>query len=422
MEEVEVMGNEEEKAGIGIAKKEPTRQEGNTLPVLYVNSLLTIETCGYFEASHKRRYPTKEKPSKVITIGKNHLVEFIPTQKYGYPNSDDLDFKRAFDRICDEQSRKVERVNKDGATTYHYHLQQPIRVPTKRLLRYAGRAVSARELKAVRSFLERNSATSIKGELQDPKTREYGEVFFSLFSQIAVKGEQMKDGTTAETNLVWLSPYALRCYYWRLTRKEDISFHHRLTKAISKVLYPYLDSGWFAALAAGGDILHRKSYLSLCDLLSLPRYKYLSDIRRQLDPSHDELKAQGYLDRWEYRKRENKDPLIYWSPGKKWFQDLKARGHDTPRLGGPATKSPKDPLQEAKADILVEDILSTLQDEHSRHFYQKVAHKLPEHEIHRMLSEIKADIINNPASTIRNPAAVFTARAYTIAHDLGVDL
>jgi len=409
------------------------------LPALYVNTLLTVETCGYFGAGHKRKYPTRNEPSKTIALPQNHSVKIIPTQEYGYPNSDDLDYKRAFDRICDEAAKIVERLNPDGTFTRHGHLSQPVVVPLKKLIRYAGRGVNSREVKTARDFLTRNGVTSIKGELQDPKTREYGSVLFSLFSQVITKGEVQKDGTESETNLVWLSPYALRCYYWRLTRKEDITFHHQLTKAISKVLYPYLDTGWFATHGKR----YSKSYAALCELLSLPFYKYTARVRQQLDPTHKELNALGYLDRWEYREGATKnDIVIGWYPGQKWFEDLEARGvafspmleaqNSTPSFPEPTPQplptappfAPEPyPTKDPRVALVVEDILAVLpEDEKSRHFYMKVARTLPDYEIHRILSEIKCDILENPHNTVRNPAAIFTIKAKEVAQKRGIAL
>lgn len=410
-------------------QQEEAKEEDKThLPALYVPSLLTIETCGYFDAGYKRRYPKRPNEVKTVAIGQNRTVRIIPST-YGYPNSDDSDFLHAFYRICDEQAQRVERINHDGTKTYHYHLPQPVRVPTKKLLRYASRSFNAREKKAVRDFFERNGATSIKGELQDPKTREYGSLFFSLFSQIAAKGEKMKDGTTAETNFVWFSPYALRSYYWRLTRRVDLNFHNQLTKAISKALYPYLDTGWFAA----GSKAYTKTYISLCDILSLRCEKYLSLIRKQLDPTHNELKTTGYLERWHYKQNDHKEFSITWWPGQKWFEDQKARGQTfTPTLSAPAESNQDagdlagaragDTEHEALAQLLADDILAVLHDHHSRQFYLKVSRTLPEQQIRRILSEIKADILNNPSSQAKNPPALFTTRVKDLARDLGVSL
>jgi len=343
-----------EKNGSGRGEaEERAKKEKHGLPALYVSSLQTFETSGYFDGSYKRRYPTKEKPSKIVTLHDNRKIKVIPTQEYGYPNAVDLDYQRALFRLIDEQVEKVERVNEDGAKTHHGRVPQPLPATTKKFIRYAGRSAKPRERKNLNDFLHRGRATSMLGEFQDPKTRKYGQFDVALFSQVITRGEKAKDGDVAEQHLIWLSPFALRLYYWHRTRQEDISFHYQLTQAYAKVLYPYLDSGWFASILKGGKA-YTKTYPALCFWLSLAEYKTKSRIKQQLDPGHEELKTMGYLADWSYRRRPGGEWIITWYPGERWAADLKARRQNTtPQLVDfqPSTNGQKDtqpqPDQEA---------------------------------------------------------------------------
>lgn len=348
MEEEVVM--EKNGSGKGEAEKR-AKKEKQGLPTLYVTSLQTFETSGYFDGSYKRRYPTKENPSKVITLHDGRKLEIVASQKYGYPNAVDLDYQRALFRLIDEQVEKVERVNEDGSKTHHGRVPQPLPATTNKFIRYAGREKSKREVKHLNDVLHRGGATRMEGEFQDPKTRKYGKFDVALFSQVITRGEKAKDGDVAEQHLIWLSPFALRLYYWHRTRQEDISFHYQLTQAYAKVFYPYLDSGWFASILKGGKA-YTKTYTSLCRLLSITEYKYESDIRRLLDPGHNELKATGYLASWSYKRKTKGEWIITWYPGERWFADFKARRQDTtPKLVNyqPAKPVAGSPDQEAAA-------------------------------------------------------------------------
>jgi hypothetical protein len=42
--------------------------------------------------------------------------------------------------------------------------------------------------------------------------------------------------------------------------------------------------------------------------------------------------------------------------------------------------------------------------------------------IYRLISEIRADIINNPQTKVQNPAAIFTKRIKEIAQQRGIKL
>lgn len=341
-----------EKNGSGRGEaEERAKKEKQGLPTLYVSSLQTFETSGYFDGSYKRRYPSKEKPSKVVTLGDNRKIDIVPTQKYGYPNAVDLDYQRALFRLIDEQVENVERIDENGVKTHHGRVPQPLPAKTKKFVRYAGRSICPRERKNLNDFLHRGGATRMEGEFKDPKTREYRKFDVALFSQVITRGEKAKNGDVAEQHLIWLSPFALRLYYWHRTRQEDISFHHQLTQAYAKVLYPYLDSGWFASILKGGKA-YTKTYPALCFWLSLAEYKTKSRIKQQLDPGHEELKAMGYLADWNYRRRPGGEWVITWYPGERWAADLKARRQDTtPKLVNyqPAKPVAGSPDQEAAA-------------------------------------------------------------------------
>jgi len=341
---------EEEDAEMG----EALQKEKALAEPIYVNTLQSFETVGYFDADTKRRFPTREKPSKLVKLGKGRTLKIVATQEFGYPNSHDLDFKRALFRLIDESAEVVERINADGTKTFHRRPpQQPIRVKSKTIIRYAGRSPNKRERKLLTDFLNRNKSTSMIGDIENPKTREFGERNVSLFSEIVTKGQITKNGREAEEHLIWLSPHTMRLYFWNRTRKEDISFHNSLSKPISKVLYPYLDSGWFASYTKGGGG-YTKSYPSTCQWLSLRQYKAPSDIKRQLDPAHLELQARGYLASWSYRKGAEGDWLITWLAGEKWQTDMKARGHKTVRTFLPPPKPKKEatPQPDKKDDCL----------------------------------------------------------------------
>jgi hypothetical protein len=335
MEDVRML----EQVESGREEKEKTSKETNLAPV-YVSTLQSFETCGYFDASYKRRKPTEKKPSKIVKLSDGRNVKIIPTQEYGYPNAVDLDYKRALFRIIDEQAEWVERIHPDGTRTRHPQVSLPIRAQTKPFIRYAGRDPKPRERKILNEFLHRGRATTMLGEFEDPKTRKFSRADVALFAQVITKGEKTKDGLDSEYHLIWLTPFAMREYYFLRTRQEDITFHNQLAKPISKVLAPYLDSGWFASLSNGGRA-YTKSYATLCEFLSIPVYKQISRIKQQLDPAHIELQELGYLESWEYIPRGKNDGYsVRWYPARKWFEDAKVRGSSFTPQSLPAKPEP----------------------------------------------------------------------------------
>jgi hypothetical protein len=133
----------------------------------------------------------------------------------------------------------------------------------------------------------------------------------------------MPDEQVAEMNFVWPNFWFYSNYYHRYFRPVDLNFHRTLERAIAKTLYPILDTGFYAA--EGG--VYAKRYTDLCNILSLVDREQLSLVRRQLDPSHEELKSGEFLSAWEYSlDQEGKwTGIIRWWPGAKWFHDQKER-------------------------------------------------------------------------------------------------
>src|SRR2546428_5841227 len=112
----------------------------------------------------------------------------------GLPITSDLDYYRAFLKICDEI------VDRDG------RFRMPITVPTSTIIRYAGKTENARVWREVREWFDRMTGTLIKGWVFRAKHRNYEEGFTgTVFSQVVMRGERLRSGKLADTNYVWLS-------------------------------------------------------------------------------------------------------------------------------------------------------------------------------------------------------------------------
>jgi hypothetical protein len=288
----------------------------------YVPAELNLETIGFFSAGYKRRYPTEPHEAKVVSLGTQRQIRIVPST-YGYPNSEDLDLYRAFLKICDEHA-VVEEDRGAGAVERRPRLKVPVCFSTKKLLQYAGYKKNAQILRRVQEWIKRGVITGIEGGIYEAKTRRIKEgVTFTLFGKAYLRGEQMADGTVADTNYVWPAEWFCSNYFLRYFRPVDLAFHRRLERPIAKTLYPILETGWYAA--DGGP--YAKSYLDLCTLMYIPYHKQLSLAKQQLDPSHEELRREGFLAGWEYTLdgRGKWNGVLRWWPGAKWFHEQNAR-------------------------------------------------------------------------------------------------
>jgi hypothetical protein len=304
-------------------------QETSQLPE-YVPAELNLETIGFFSAGYKRRYPKEPHEAKIVNLGTQRQIRIVPST-YGYPNSEDLDLYRAFLKICDEHAT-IEDDWRDGFLVRRPRLKTPICFSTRQLLRYAGYKKNAQILRRVQEWIKRGVITGIEGGIYEAKTRRIKEgVTFTLFGKAYLRGEQMTDGKVADTNYIWPADWFSSNYFLRYFRPVDLAFHRRLQRPIAKTLYPILETGWYAADGS----LYAKSYADLCALLFIPHHKQLSLAKQQLDPSHEELQREGFLDVWEYPldHRRKWTGVIRWWPGSKWFQDQDARRGSRDFLG-----------------------------------------------------------------------------------------
>jgi hypothetical protein len=382
-----------------------------TLVPEYIPAEVSLENLGYFTPSSNRIKDiyVKEKVlgHKTDPDGTKRTIKATirASGGLGLPTTSDLDYYRAFLKICYEVADAQGR------------LHMPIAVPTAKLIRYAGKIESAREKREVRAWLKRMAFTGIEGGIYRAKTKVYEDEFVgTVFSQVVLHGKKMKNGEIAETNYVWLAPWFLANYFRHHLRPVDLNFHQRLRKPISKALYPLLETGWYAS----GGKPYVKSYRDLCGEFLLSEHPSLSLVKQQLDPAQQELAKEHFLAKWEYRESADRtDYVITYHPGEKFFADQEAReerrqqaeritnGHGYSAAHPPVSDIQTSPKEsKARRDLLVEDILEVTGDPKSRGFYGLVTRKLDSQTIYRALSETKEASRNGEIRT--NRARYFT--------------
>lgn len=403
-----------------------------TLVPEYIPAEVSLENLGFFTPSSKRIKDiyVKEKVlgEKISPNGTKGTIkaEISANHKLGLPITSDFDYYRAFLKICYEAADPQGR------------LYMPIVVPTKKLLRYAGKQENAVRWKEVEEWFDRMAGTLIKGGIYQAKRGYYDERFTgTLFSQVVLTGGMMKNGEIAATNYVWLAPWFLANYFRHHLRPVDLTFHQNLRKPIAKALYPLLETGWYAS----GGKPYAKRYSELCTEFLLANRQHISRIREQLDPAHQELAEERFLAKWYYRESADKtDYIITYHPGKKFFADQKAKEERRQKAEGsikgqaramahkesPPTKepTPDEPIShqesEAKKALLVEDILKVTGDLQSAVFYALVARKVDSQTIYRAISETKEADRNGDIRTTR--ARYFTDLVKRYAAERGVIL
>jgi hypothetical protein len=351
------------------------------LPPEYIQAEAFLEVSGYFTPSSKRirSIYTKEKKLReyIDEQGKKRTLKTKISANYelGLPITSDLDYYRAFLKICDEI------VDREG------RFRLPITVDTATLLRYAGKKKGTIEYREVRAWLKRMTLTGIEGAIYRAKKKDYEEGFTStVFSQVVVKGERLRNGKLADTNYIWLSPWFLSNYYYRYTRPIDFEFYKQLRKPIAKSLFTLLDNGWYA----GQGKPYAKSYHALCEEFLLTQHTKFSYVKQQLDPSHHELQQLEFLGQWDYRPAaRGGDYILIYYPGQKFFDDQQEK--DTRRTLAEQIDTWQSPSPQLdlldRSRLLLSDILDTCGDRRNTAAYLKIIKDYPEPVIRMALSE-----------------------------------
>ena len=355
-----------------------------TLPD-YILTEVFLENTGYFTPSSKRIKDIKAKEKvvgeKTTADGSTKVLKITISSnaQLGLPITSDLDYYRAFLKICDELVDKSGRFN------------LPIEVPSKRLANLAGKPWGKPTRKEIGEWFDRLTGTLIRGGMYRAKYKDYDDGFSGVvFSQVILRGARMKNGTRAETNYVWPAPWWLSNYFYRYLKPVDFNFHRRLRKPIAKSLYSLLEMGWYAS----GGKAYTKSYQDLCAEFLLTKHQYLAEIKRQLDPANRELQEQRFLRSWEYREAagEGNGYTITYYPGEKFFEDQKAR-ENRRQLAQKISEKPAKILgkkpEQVSVVYLVQEIIRVTGDTHSTKYFAKVVRELPEDTIWMLISETK---------------------------------
>lgn len=381
----------------------------------YIPAEVFLENMGFFTPSSKkiRGIYLKEKKvaEKIGPDGTKRVikVEISANHRLGLPITSDLDYYRAFLKVFYETIELSERL----------HL--PIATPTRKLLQYAGKSLSKITWHEAKDWFERMTGTLIKGAVFRAKTGDYEEGFLgTVFSQVVMTGQHLKNGALAETNYIWPAPWFLSNYLRGYTRRIDLDFHKRLRKPIAKALYPLLETGWYASDGKP----YQKSYSALCEEFLLTKHRQISLVKQQLDPAHKELKAEGFLGKHEYKKAMNGHDwiIIYW-PGEKFFQDHEAR--EDPHIAHSINMTPQQfpraqpqpmPQPPSPHASLIEEVLALCGDRQNKGAYVTALRKYPESLIRMTLSETRQATLEGKIRKSRGAFFMDTLKRLAKAH------
>ena len=246
-------------------------------------------------------------------LKKERVWNVSANPKYGYPGPFDREVHKAIEQIISEILREKKEI------------ENPIPFSIYDLCNRMG--VSFKDggnFKRVRSSFEKIRATTIKSEnaFYYKGKKKWISKVFGLYDGVIFRGEQLEDGSIAETNLLYLSDIYLESLNSHYTKSIDYTYWQSLESKIASRLYEILGVMFYGVQNKKEDFIRFK-YSTLCQLLPVIPYRYISSAKQQLDSGNHELQDTGFISKFDWSENGNKDWLIYYWPGERAKEEMK---------------------------------------------------------------------------------------------------
>jgi len=398
--------------------------EEDDLTAPFIRAEVNLLVFPFFALNNREVTQRKETVFRTVVTRAGQEVEISwivsANPRYGYPGPFDKKLFRAIEHVLTQLKPPIEN---------------PIPFSTYELCRLVGKGVGGRQYQGVKEILRRIVATTIRsqGAYFHKGRRRWIDDTFHLYERVIFKGEEFPDGRVAETNYLFLGDWYRESLNNRYVKPIDYEYYNSLKSTIAQRLYEILGVKFYPVIRSGGKGL-RYRYSTLCQLLPAARQKYRSKAREKLDPAHDELIETGFLADVRWEEAEERDWLLYYSPGLRLREEirrfqaseevlfLEAAGEERSGTALPQQEQEPDPYE---LEGLVRQILEVTGDEHSWAFYRQLARRaLCQPKLYdlvqRCLSEVKYAAHQGRIRTSKG--AVFVDKLKRYCQQRGIDL
>ena len=232
--------------------------------------------------------------------------------EYGYPGPFDREVHKVIEQIA------TEIIKRNGV------IKNPIQFSIYELCKRMGITTAGDNYQRIKKALERIQTTTIKsvGTFYLKEGKQWIEDIFSLYERVVFRGKELPNGEIADDNYLFLGSWYLQSLNSRYTKPIDYTYWRSLKSKIASRLYEILGVKFYGIRNKKGcDITYK--YTTLCQLLPLTPYRYISDAKRQLNFGNDELRDTGFISKYEWSENGNKDWLIYYWPGERAKEEMK---------------------------------------------------------------------------------------------------
>ena len=232
--------------------------------------------------------------------------------KYGYPGPFDREVHKVIEQIISEILREEREI------------KNPIPFSIYNLCIRMGITDAGDNYQRIKKALERIQMTGIKSEgaFYHKDKKKWISKVFGLYDGVIFRGEQLEDGSITEINLLYLGDIYLQSLNSFNTKPIDYTYWRSLKSKIASRLYEILGVKFYGIRNKKEDFIRYK-YSTLCQLLPITPYRYISRAKQQLNSGNDELKDSGFISKYTWSENGNKDWLIYYWPGERAKEEMK---------------------------------------------------------------------------------------------------
>ena len=255
--------------------------------------------------------------------------------EYGYPGPFDREVHKVIEQIA------TEIIKRNGV------IKNPIQFSIYELCKRMGITTAGDNYQRIKKALERIQTTTIKsvGTFYLKEGKQWIEDIFSLYERVVFRGKELPNGEIADDNYLFLGSWYLQSLNSRYTKPIDYTYWRSLKSKIASRLYEILGVKFYGIRNKKGcDITYK--YTTLCQLLPLTPYRYISDAKRQLNFGNDELRDTGFISKYEWSENGNKDWLISYWPGERAKEEIRrAKIKSIDNRTGKYLSDPKDEVK-----------------------------------------------------------------------------
>ena len=232
--------------------------------------------------------------------------------EYGYPGPFDREVHKAIEQIIGEILREKRKI------------ENPIPFSIYNLCNRMGVTDAGDNYQRIRKALEKIQMTGIKSEgaFYHKGKKKWISAVFGLYDGVIFKGEQIEGDIIAEINLLYLGDIYLQSLNSHNIKSIDYTYWQNLKSKIASRLYEILGVKFYGIRNKKEDFIRYK-YSTLCQLLPLTPYRFISDAKRQLNSGNNELKETGFISKYDWSETSRKGWLIYYWPGERAKEEIR---------------------------------------------------------------------------------------------------